>query len=86
MGFAGTTAIAVSEPTLAHGRSAHDVEAAIAAWLSVVGDRHSRLRQVLRGVTEVESIQDYLELDYEDIEIDQALLTRLLVGISAIPE
>jgi hypothetical protein len=83
MGLAGSTAIAVSEPPVAKGRSAHEVEAAIAAWLSVVGDRHSRLRQVLRGATEVEFIPDYL--DFEEAEIDQALLKRMLVGLARIP-
>jgi hypothetical protein len=86
MGFATSTAIAVQEPPAAAARrSAHDVEAAIAAWLSVAGDRHSKLRQVLRGGSEPQTVQDFLALDYEEVEIDDALLRRLLVGISCIP-
>jgi hypothetical protein len=83
MSPAPTAVIADDARPVASGRSAQEVEAGIAAWLSVAGDRHSRLRRVLRGMSEPEVIMDYFA--HEDIEIDQALLSRLLVGLRQMP-
>jgi hypothetical protein len=78
-----TALVADEARPLTQGRSAQEVEAAIAAWLSVAGDRHSRLRRALRDVNEPEAIMEYFA--HEDIEIDHELLDRLLTGLTRLP-
>ncbi|MDR2252578.1 MAG: hypothetical protein LBD97_01730 [Bifidobacteriaceae bacterium] len=80
MGLAQT---ATADRSLAQGKSAQDVEAAIAAWLSVVGDRNSRLRRALRGGPDTEpDPDDFLN---QEFQVDHALLKRLLIGLTRLP-
>jgi hypothetical protein len=59
-------------------------DAAIAAWLSVAGDRRSQLRDVLRGVTELESNPQ--GLSPQEIEANHELLLQLLAALDAIED
>ncbi|MDR2347119.1 MAG: hypothetical protein LBD90_00560 [Bifidobacteriaceae bacterium] len=83
MPLAQLTAIADRPAPVPLSKSAKDVEASIAAWLSIVGDRNSCLRRALWGGNEIPPDPD--SIVYEDLEIDDALLRRLLVGLSRIP-
>ncbi|MDR3360900.1 MAG: hypothetical protein LBO20_09740 [Bifidobacteriaceae bacterium] len=82
MGTPQTTVIADSRAPGADNRSAQDVDAGIAAWRAIVGDRNSRLHRILRGVAEPETAPTPLMVS--DIDVDYALLRRLLIGLTGL--
>jgi hypothetical protein len=83
MGLAQAAEIADRPASATARRSAEEVEAGIAAWLSIVGDRNSRLHKILRGASETEAEFDPFSL--EVMEADHALLRRLLTGLMRLP-
>ncbi|MDR2380713.1 MAG: hypothetical protein LBE08_06000 [Bifidobacteriaceae bacterium] len=74
-------AIADRRADLASPGPSTDVEARIAAWLSIVGDRNSLLRRILRDAAAPPLIPD--QALFDEVEIDDTLLMRLLASLDS---